>query len=179
MECSKRCHLLELPRELRNNIYDHLTTDTTISPHSAPSQGKSNPGLPVISLFHTTTPAVLRLCRQVYDEYREQVLPRSVLNIVVLGCQISEPVALKLKNGVPAEALRKPENVLLTLSWANVMLPETLTDAMLWLQDRTEAELQAQDGLDWTPTLRMSARTGVDIGLRCTSCLKARRGIRF
>ncbi|KAK5120421.1 hypothetical protein LTR85_006360 [Meristemomyces frigidus] len=154
METNEEPHLLSLPRELRNYIYDC----TTVSVELSPPQPAAEPERPLTQWGHptiftkTTDPTLLRVCHQIHDEYRERVLPRSELAITLVSCDMFDLPDLQLKAGVPAELLQMPRKILIAFNWVNVLPMSMLQRHKEWFDTHTPEQLRHQELLAWTPT---------------------------
>ena len=106
MDGDKASRLLTLPREVRNNIYDYVSIAVDITPLQRTQDGKPLPH-PTLQLHRTTMPALLRVCKQIHSEYKQQLSGRAKLSII--GAQsICLVGTLRLKQGISTEIL---ENV--------------------------------------------------------------------
>jgi hypothetical protein len=97
--------LLSIPRELRNQIYEEVTTDIELSDNSrVDADGNFETGLenPEIIFYGAPCTNLLLVSRQVHDEYLDAIRPRAALHIVYLDTL--ENQALEVKSSVPTSA---------------------------------------------------------------------------
>lgn len=84
---------LQLPRELRNVIYERLGKTVVVSDDQAEEQ------TPTLVLQKAVPPSALRVCRQIFVEAREILEPMSRLRVSVLGRNVDD--GLKLRSEYP------------------------------------------------------------------------------
>lgn len=142
---AKQCQLLSLPRELRNMIYGHITTDECRI---------SLPGIlnrrPECTLSSTIYPAMLLLNRQIHAEYLDHTLPRSEL-VVSYEYAVNLSVSWALKPNVPIEVLKGIRFCRLQVCWRDALYYDC--HKVSEFCDRMEVEqIQDQESLSWTPS---------------------------
>jgi len=72
MAADEPCHLLRIPRELRNAIYSGINRETFLTADSRDLNVTSVlKGKPIISLMNSLDPGLLRTCKTIHDEYSE------------------------------------------------------------------------------------------------------------
>ncbi|KAK4550344.1 hypothetical protein LTR36_003311 [Oleoguttula mirabilis] len=154
-----RCYILELPRELRNYIYDELTHDVCISADVAHVDGDVSLAGPNLRLDGSYLSEVLLVNRQIHDEYAERVSSRARLFVSLLDnppdsyeqgwrCSTNK---LDLRRGFPVDLLKQVKRCVIFFAWGDVwqLLELAMLDSFISLpvsQPREQGELA------WTPS---------------------------
>lgn len=107
------CRLLQLPRELRNNIYEELNHDhfITITRDHDPNSKRRN-GMAVDNAPYAS---VMRLCKQIHYEY-DDVRFKKVHLIIYTAEMRLKLSTFDLKAGVPKELFKH-------VTWCQVSIP--------------------------------------------------------
>ena len=143
-----RCFLLDLPREIRNMIYDNLTSTHAISVHK-----KALPPtyLPPVYLDNTVCLSVMRLNHQIHDEYVEYILPKSRLSICFYHKEVL-PDHLHLSPSFPAHILQKVRQCALSMAEHRVRAICNDTEHILEWRGYSHEPRERQNEQAWTPS---------------------------
>ncbi|KAK5124239.1 hypothetical protein LTR85_001942 [Meristemomyces frigidus] len=169
-----RCYVLELPRELRNYIYDELTRDVCISTEikdvggdegdEAQEDDEDNEALccPKLHLSGFYCIELLLVNRQVHDEYAERLPSQAQLRVHFFhdppgsygGAWRFSTCELDFKPGFPLAWLKQTKRCLIFLTWQSVwsVLKPVELDSFISLP---ASDLRAQERLSWTPSKAM------------------------
>ncbi|KAK5736128.1 hypothetical protein LTR17_007650 [Elasticomyces elasticus] len=119
------CPLLSLPRELRNGIYSHISVEVVATKLNSEDKESSSvteeEPRPKITVLGAAVPSLLRVNRQIYDEYAEYMLPRSQLFISLAQGHAEYLDRLDLGAMIPNSVLENIKLVTITFSWTIVM----------------------------------------------------------
>jgi len=158
MSPEEPCYLLRLPRELRNHIYDYLT-----SMHRLPDLPIDTFKPAVVLLRDTAVVNVLLLNRQVHDEYTDHIKSRLRLSIHFhLDADLRYATCPVIE---PARRIQTIQRCTLTFTWLNIRSAVTrdwrecetfIHDPMIYEQRCDQAILA------WTPS---KGETSFDIVL--------------
>lgn len=106
------CHLLTLPRELRNVIYGFTTKEAKLSSRDTPVVYRLQ-GSPYLSFILT--------CIQVCNEYLEHTIPRACLVIPKYDQESLDSIEQPLRSCVPNHLLGTIGHFRLTLEWRDLL----------------------------------------------------------
>ncbi|KAK3648789.1 hypothetical protein LTR56_007229 [Elasticomyces elasticus] len=119
------CPLLSLPREMRNGIYSHISVDVVatkrIGGDKESSSVEEEEPRPKVQVLGVAVPSLLRVNRQIHDEYAEYMLSRSQLFISLAQGHAEYLDRLDLSAIVPSPVLQNIESVVVTFPWTIVM----------------------------------------------------------
>ena len=148
---STRCYILETPREIRNKIYENITTTCAISLNATRPTVGDTFSKPLVFLRRTIVFDVLLINSQISDEYRDHCLPQSELNVVMTqGPSLSE--GLGLVTTFPVQVLKRVRKYTLTLCWTQVHEVGNVSDMAQWCSSHTVDQLRGQECMSWTPS---------------------------
>ena len=145
MGLGNSCGFLALPREIRNLIYDSLTGTIDISPPER-KEDRYSVSTTGLVLCDFMVPAMLRVNKQIYTEYREQLLPQQAHLVVKPGVRANMRT-LPLKSGVPNEVLRAIQKCYIVVGWTAL---ENTTDIRSLGDWCSQFRAGIYEG--WTPT---------------------------
>ncbi|KAK5727926.1 hypothetical protein LTR17_012349 [Elasticomyces elasticus] len=152
-----RCHLLLLPPELRNRIYDFLHVNPRLTIQTIEEDHDLD--VPYVRLFGAASPIMLCVNHQIKEEYAEQVrCGGAAIYVNLRGCNMSALGNLKLKAGVASGALRSVRSVAIELHWTFVAETETedeMTDFLLTMAARHSDD---QADIEWTPSRTLRSK---------------------
>ncbi|KAK4971627.1 hypothetical protein LTR42_007355 [Elasticomyces elasticus] len=156
------CALLRLPRELRNNIYSFV-----VVPGVRISDRINRPLLPLrdipldqlprnprVTAWNAVYSPLLRVNRQIHDEYLENNHLCAALGLDLPPRGLCQPYlqSLSLKNSVPSHALAEVKVVIIMLHWTTVMHVGATDELHNFWSIHTQEELAQQRNIAWTPS---------------------------
>ena len=142
-----KCYFLDVPREISNMIYDKISMSCMISAGVGPTAKGASIPKPRIDLLNTTTPSMLQLCRQITEEYREQCLPHSELDITFDGDS-----GLGFLPGFSVQLLRPIRRCTIFLHWSCVILPDRSAKTAQWYAESIARGNLHYEDMPWTPS---------------------------
>ena len=140
---------LRLPRELRDGIYSYTTVTVTLN-------GFRDLKFPLVTMHCCASPRLLRVNRQIRDEYIEHTQPRQVLSI---DARFTEPPQLQdLDIGaiVPLWALGKIRRSALVIHWITAAAFGDVEDWKRFAIAASQGSVSQAD-MQWTPSKGTSA----------------------
>lgn len=145
-------NLLALPRELRNNIYQHLGKDMVLG-----GDMKLENHLCATKLFHGPNTALLQVCKQIHDEYEEVAFDRTSALFLRRTFYDTCSIPASLDTGVPLEILRSVKS----FKFGSLLGPaiehmDTKEKRQAFSRAMRQDE-EVLSSLTWTPTKGTSA----------------------
>ncbi|KAK4952469.1 hypothetical protein LTR10_009275 [Elasticomyces elasticus] len=118
------CPLLSLPREMRNGIYSHISVDVVATKRISGDKESSNveeeEPRPKVTVLGAAVSSLLRVNRQIHDEYAEYMLSRSELFISLAQGHAEYLDRIYLSAIVPSSVLQNIKSVAVTFPWTIV-----------------------------------------------------------
>ncbi|KAK5695212.1 hypothetical protein LTR97_008718 [Elasticomyces elasticus] len=126
------CPVLSLPREMRNGIYSHISVNVVATKRSSgdkvPSSVEEEEPRPKVTVLGAAVSSLLRVNRQIHDEYAEYMLSRSQLFVSLEQGYAEYLDRLDLSPIVPSSVLENIKLVSITFPWPIVMHIEDKLD---------------------------------------------------
>lgn len=144
---NKRCYLLELPRELRDLIYGYIHKKCTITEDPE----KYEDPCARVCMVNGPEPQVLRVCKQVYQEYGEIAYEGSQLlfDVETVPLRIAN---LYTKSGFARHAMRQADRCAVRISYPDLLKSTSKERLLEWSREtRNETEAQTLQR-SWTPS---------------------------
>ena len=141
------CYLLRLPVEIRNLVYNYLTTVIEIT-SSNPADDDQDTNQPTFCLIRAQLLSMLLINKQMHEEYKVQISLQTTLQVLLR--KSLNVVELQFREGFKADILRdvrRCEIVTLSDSIFDELSEEMTPD---WALDRLDGK--AQETMVWTPT---------------------------
>ncbi|KAK3648788.1 hypothetical protein LTR56_007228 [Elasticomyces elasticus] len=152
-----RCHLLLLPRELRNRIYDFLHVNPRLTIRTIKECHDHD--IPHVCLFGAALTSILSVNHQINEEYAEQVRHGSAaIHVSLRECNMFALGNLELKAGVVSGALRSVRNVAIDLHWALVGKIETKDEIHDFWSIMVPRPYVDQADVQWTPSKALRSK---------------------
>ncbi|KAK5736127.1 hypothetical protein LTR17_007649 [Elasticomyces elasticus] len=156
------CPILRLPRELRNQIYSFV-----VVPGVRISDRINRPLLPLrdipldqlprnprVTAWNVVYSPLLRVNRQIHDEYLENNHLCAALGLDLPPRGLCQPYlqSLSLENSVPSHALAEVKVIIIMLHWTTVMHVSAIDEVHNFWSTHTQEELAQQRNIAWTPS---------------------------
>lgn len=143
----RRCYLLELPRELRDQIYGYIHKKCEITNDSE----KFEDLCARVRMMNGPEPQILRVCKQIYQEYAEIAFkrPQLLFNVKTVPWQTAN---LHTKSAFALHAMREAVSCTLTVSYTDLLEYTGQERLVEWAREtRNEPEHETLQRT-WTPS---------------------------
>ncbi|KAK3617389.1 hypothetical protein LTR56_012765 [Elasticomyces elasticus] len=175
MASDQDCHLLRLPREMRNEIYSHTTSRVVplssytsdllpVDDGEASEDDESDTAeeaeeinhdhtLPTAGMSSHLSLNLLLVNRQIHDEYVEYAKPRQIFYIDIGTKDVPQALGeLRLIPNMPDDALKATKHFHLFMNWSVVLHSAGNEQYAKFFTDHTKDELLNQLDITWTPS---------------------------
>ncbi|KAK5695211.1 hypothetical protein LTR97_008717 [Elasticomyces elasticus] len=152
-----RYHILLLPREMRNRIYDFLHVNPRLTIRTI--EECHDHDIPHVRLFGAALPSILCVNHQINEEYAEQVRHGgAAIHVSLRECNMFALGNLELKAGVVSGALRSIRSVAIELHWALVGKIETKDEIHDFWSIMVPRPYLDQADVQWTPSKALRSK---------------------